>query len=302
MLSESFKPLGACVVMPKAEQILSLVRRAAMYCRATPGRVGGVVNLSTDLVEDLLVVGDLHGNIPAFGQVLQAARLRDHPKRHLVIQELVHGNFEYPHEGGDKSHQLVDLVAALKCEFPDRVHWILGNHELSEITGRVIAKHGHELNRQFQIGIETAYGDLAETIADAYRELFCSLPIALRTPNRVWLSHTIPEGRTLDELDLSIIQRTGPWPSDAMKRGGVLYELTWGRDCSAETTDRFAALVDVDLFVTGHQACEEGFRVANPRLLIIDGSGQCPAYCCLPANEPLTIDSIAATVQLIGAT
>src|SRR6185437_5901279 len=124
--------------------------------RKTRGRAGGVVAL--DGAEDVMVVGDLHGNVPALSRLLRIAALDDHPRRHLVLQELVHGNRVYPNDGGDRSHQLVDLVAALKCQCPDRVHLILGNHELSEITGRIIGKDGKSLNLMFRMGIATAYG------------------------------------------------------------------------------------------------------------------------------------------------
>ncbi len=124
--------------------------------RATPGRSGGIITL--DRADEVMVVGDLHGNLPAFKKVLAIAALDRHPRRHLVLQELVHGPHSYPDDKGDRSHQLVDLVAALKCQYPDRVHLILGNHELSELTGRSIGKDGEGLNAKFRRGIETAYG------------------------------------------------------------------------------------------------------------------------------------------------
>ena len=37
----------------------------------------------------------------------------------LVLQEVIHGKFRYP-DGGDKSHQLLDLVAALRIVEGDR--------------------------------------------------------------------------------------------------------------------------------------------------------------------------------------
>ena len=61
-----------------------------------------------------------------------------------------------------------------------------------------------------------------------------------------------------------------------MKRRGTIYALTWGRDTTPETADRFAAMVDADFFVTGHQPCDEGFRQANHRQIIIDGTTPIP--------------------------
>jgi hypothetical protein len=280
--------------MPDPEKILSTVRRASELFRTTPGRSGSIITL--DAADEVLVVGDLHGNLPAFRQVLTAAALANRPGRHLVLQELVHGPHEYPNDGGDKSHQLVDLACALKCQHPDRVHLILGNHELSELTGRSIGKNGVFLNPHFRKGLETAYGPAAEAIYQAYLQLFVALPIAVRTPNRVFLCHTIPDGSDLDRLDLEIL-RTGVWPPESLVRGGTIYALTWGRDTRPETADRFAALVDADLFVTGHQPCDEGFRQANHRQIIIDGTDPYPSYCLFPAREPLTIEALRAGVR-----
>jgi hypothetical protein len=204
----------------------------------------------------------------------------------------------YPDDKGDKSHQLVDLVCALKCQYPDRVHLILGNHELSELTGRVIGKNGVALNALFRQGINTAYGTRADAIYAAYLELFAALPLAVRTPNRVFVCHTIPEGYELDGLDLEVFGWNA-WPPEAMKRHGAIYCLTWGRDTTPETADRFAGMVDADWFITGHQPCDAGFRQANHRQIIIDGTDPNPAYCLFSTSEPLTMETLLAGVRLL---
>jgi hypothetical protein len=284
--------------MPDPDKILNTVRRATALFRATPGRSGGVITLNEATASDVMVVGDLHGNIPAFRAALGVAALAQNPRRHLVLQELAHGPMKYPNDGGDKSHQLVDVVCALKCQFPERVHLILGNHELSELTGRPIGKNGVALNALFRQGIDTAYGDRGGDVFAAYLDLFAALPLAVRTPNRVFLCHTIPDGYELDGLDLGVLQ-LDHWPPEAMKRHGTVYALTWGRDTDTATADRFAAMVDADLFITGHQPCEEGFRLANVRQIIIDGTAPTPTYCLFPATGPITIQSLLNGVRAL---
>lgn len=283
--------------MPDPEKILILVRKATALFRSTPGRAGGVVTLDGESAEDVMVVGDLHGNIPAFKQILGLAALQQNPRRHLVLQELIHGTRTYP-DGGDKSHQLVDLVCALKCQYPERVHLILGNHELSELTGRSIGKNGIPLNALFRQGVNTAYGERGEAVFKTYLELFAGLPLAVRTPNRVFLCHTIPDGYELDGFDLSVLGLEH-WPPEAMKRHGTVYAITWGRDNETETADRFASMVDADLFVTGHQPCDDGFRLANVRQLIIDGTEPYPTYCLFPASGPITIQTLLGGVHVL---
>jgi hypothetical protein len=284
--------------MPDPKKILTTIRRATELTRTTPGRKGGIVIL--DNAAEVMVVGDLHGNISAFKKVLTISALERHPRRHLILQELIHGPLMYPDDKGDRSHQLLDVFTALKCQYPDRVHLILGNHELSELTGRSIGKDGEELNAKFQRGIETAYGESAAEIHASYKSLFAALPLAVRTRNRVYVCHTLPDDRDLDTLDLELL-KADVWPEDAMKRRGTIYALTWGRDTSPETADRFSAMVDAEFFVTGHQPCDEGFRQANHRQIIIDGTNPRACYCLFPADSPVTIESLMCCVHLVDA-
>jgi hypothetical protein len=283
--------------MPDPLKILTTIRRASALIRATPGRLGGIITLKE--AADVMVMGDLHGNISAFKQLLSLAALDRHPGRHLVLQELIHGSLTYPGDNGDRSHQLLDVFTALKCQYPDRVHHILGNHELSELTGRSIGKDGEGLNAKFRRGVETAYGSSAGDIHESYKTLFASLPLAIKTANRVYVCHTLPDASDVDTLDLELL-KADSWPAEAMKRRGTIYALTWGRDTAPETADRFATMVDADFFVTGHQPCDEGFRRASHRQIIVDGTNPYPCYCLFPADQPVSIDSLVACVHRIG--
>ena len=84
--------------MPDPRKILTTIRRATDLMRATPGRSGGII--APVGAEEIMVVGDLHGNIPAFRKVLAIAALDRNPGRHLVLQELIHGKLEYGRRQG----------------------------------------------------------------------------------------------------------------------------------------------------------------------------------------------------------
>jgi hypothetical protein len=120
----------------------------------------------------------------------------------------------------------------------------------------------------------------------------------VRTANHVFVCHTLPDARYLEDLDLALL-KADHWPVEAMKRGGTIYALTWGRDTTPETADRFAAMVDADWFITGHQPCDEGFRQANHRQLIIDGTDPYPAYCLFPAHGTVTIESLLKSTHIL---
>ena len=90
--------------MPDPQEILATIRKATELMRSTPGRSGSVVAL--DDADEVMVVGDLHGNLPAFSQALAIAALDRHPWRHLVLQELVHEINKNDDDRPDRSHQI----------------------------------------------------------------------------------------------------------------------------------------------------------------------------------------------------
>jgi len=281
--------------MPDPEKLLQTIRKATGYSRTTPGRRGRVVHL-LDATE-VLATGDLHGNIANFQRILRLAELDRHPRRHLVMQELIHGKFTYG-EGGEKSHQAVDLWCALKCQFPTHVHYLPGNHELSQWTNRLIGKNDQDLNANFRDGVRTAYGSHADAVYAAYLELFAVLPLAIRTPNRVFLSHSLPSAGALPQFDPNQLERSEHEPSE-LAPGGLVYALVWGRDTSADNATNFLCKIDADWLITGHIPCEKGFMVPNERQIILDCMSSPAAYCLVPADSPLTQSAFAATVKLL---
>ena len=278
--------------MPTPERMLTTLKRATEFVKATPGRSGHFVELRD--CSEVLVAGDLHGHIANFQVILKAADLANHPARHLVLQEVVHSPFRYP-MGGDKSHQLLDLFAAFKCQFPTRVHLIPGNHELAQMTGRPIGKGNESQNEVFVEGIKAAYGTAWAEIEKAYYELLRALPLAYRTPNRVFLSHTLIPGKQLNTFHMLRLKQE-EFAASEYAPGGVAYGITWGRDTSQETADEYLRIVDADLLVTGHIPTDTGHDVPNSKQLIVDCSASPAAYVLFPTDRPLTLTELLACV------
>jgi Calcineurin-like phosphoesterase len=278
--------------MPDPERLRRTLQQATRAFRETPARRGRLIDLTS--ADEVLVVGDLHGNLANFSSVLRRADLAGHPGRHLVLQELIHGPQRYP-AGGDKSHQLVDLVAALKCQYPAQVHFLLGNHEQAQATGQAIAKVDWDLNAFFHEGIGTAYGAHAAAIYNAYLELFAAVPLALRTPNRIFVSHSLPSGKRLPTFDRAILEKDS-YDDEESRPGGPVHALLWGRDVRTGTAAAFLEKVEADLLITGHIPCEEGFAVPNDRQIILDAQGTPGCYCLFPAYRPLTQAELVACV------
>jgi hypothetical protein len=282
--------------MPDPERLLTTLRRAAQAFGDTPGRRGRLVVLQD--VDEVFVAGDLHGNLENFRQILRRAALAEHPRRHLVWQEVLHGPFLYPADGGDKSHQLLDLVAALTCQFPRQVHFLMGNHELSQYTRRRIAKDDYDLNAAFSKGVQTAYGSRAGDILAVYDELFAAFPFALRTPNRVFLSHSLPARSRLPDFRPAALERDPPWEGDLLP-GGSLHSLVWGRDTATENVEAFLKVVDADLLITGHIPCDHGWEAPNDRQIILDSLGTPACTCLFPTDRPLTHGDLVGKIAML---
>jgi hypothetical protein len=279
--------------MPDPTRLLGTLHRAVAQFRDTPGRRGRVVTLQDAL--DVLVVGDLHGHIENFRAALLRAELARNPGRHLVFQEVVHGPFRYP-DGSDKSHQLLDLIAALKCEYPRQIHFLLGNHELSQWTNRRIAKDDEDLNDSFYRGICCAYGAHVNQVNEAYADLFALVPVAIRTKNRVFVSHSLPSPLNLKTSLLACLEKNGPAEADLLP-GGCIHSTVWGRNVTSDNVVSFLKCVDADLLVTGHIPSQGGFAVPNDRQIILDAMGTPAGYCLFPAEESLTHADLVECIQ-----
>lgn len=278
--------------MPNPDRLLTTLRQAVKVWKTTPGRSGRLLNLTSG--REILVCGDLHGSVENFRLLLRRAQLESPKDRHLVIQEVIHGPFRYP-QGGDKSHQLLDLTAALTCQFPGRVHLLLGNHELAQWQGHRIGKGDEDCNDLFRQGVHTAYGARSEEIYAAYLDLCAAAPIALRTPNRIFLSHSLPSAKHLEAFSLADLEREEFRPED-VKRGGAIHALVWDRDASPANASAFLSKVAADWLITGHIPYDEGFGVPNDRQLVLDASGTPGCFCLFPTNRPVTHQEMIAGV------
>ncbi|MFO0969332.1 MAG: metallophosphoesterase [Gemmataceae bacterium] len=235
---------------------------------------------------EVMVAGDMHGSVENLRLLLKGADLARQPRRHLVLQELVHGPFRYP-GGGDKSHQLLDLLAALKCQYPERIHFLLGNHELAQWQNQRIGKGDIDQNDLFRDGIGEAYGAAADSIYAAYLQLFEAANALVRTDNRVILTHSVPPARRLAAFNMEKVRREALEPED-VALGGWLHSLVWGRDTSAANVRAFLDKVDGDLLLSGHIPCEQGYSVPNEYQIILDALGTPACYCIFPTDGPMT--------------
>jgi len=243
---------------------IDLLNRGIQVNRADCFRRANLVSLPAQ--GSLIVGGDIHGHRRNFERLVAFADLPHHPDRHLVLQEIIHGGPE-DEAGGCLSYRLLIEAIRVKLDFPDRVHFVMGNHDTASISSTEVMKNGKEMNRAMAAALEREFRQAGPSIALAIRQFLFSQPLAVQCSNRIWVSHSLPSDRAVGAFDPGIFERE-------LKIGdcgkpGPAYLLTWGRHHSQATLDRLARVLDVDLFILGHQHQQQGWSQAGDNLLIL---------------------------------
>lgn len=280
------------------ENTIALLYEASELNLATPGREGNVINIGPLSGDDVMLTGDLHGHRWNFNLIRRIAALEEFPRRHLVLQEVCHGGPVYPQNGGCMSHAILEDVARLKVRFPDRVHFLLGNHELAELTDYPIQKNRQMLNVLFRMGLEQMYGPESERVREALLAFLRTSPLAVRIAGGVFVCHSIPEGLDERPFDQSIFSRPLD-PLEFYERGDI-FHLVWGRDHRAENAQVFAELMQARVLIHGHEPCPDGFAVPNPYQVILDCCGDKACYVILPTDRQWSQAEVVERIERLA--
>jgi hypothetical protein len=275
--------------------VIASFKKATEANRTTPARTGNVVYLDAENGDDVMVTADLHGHRKNFNAIRRIADLANHPRRHLVLQEVCHGGPTYPTNGGCMSHSMLEDVARLKGNFPDRVHFLLSNHEAAEVIDYPILKAKKMLNLLFRMGLQEVYGPACEKVRQAAVEFIQSCPVAIHLPGDVWLTHSAPERCQLEGFDRGVLER--PLDYEDFQEQSDLFRMLWGRDHRAENAKAFADALGAKVLIHGHEPCCEGFAVPNPLQVIIDSCHDKGRYVIVPLDRGYTQQEIVAKIQ-----
>lgn len=280
-----------------AQNIIDLLHNGAKANLADTFRRGNLILLPAQ--GELVVSGDLHGHRRNFERIVTFADLENHPERHLLLQEIIHGGPE-DSQGGCLSYELLFDAVRYKLAFPDRVHIIMGNHDTTFVNDAEVMKNGKEMNRAMRDAIERKFNRSSDDVKIGIRNFLFSQPLALKCANRIWLSHSLPNERSISDFDPVIFERHLEF-TDA-ERAGSVYMLTWGRKHSRDVLEKMAQMLDVDIFILGHQPQAQGWAQAGDNLIILASDHN--HGCLLPVDLAKTyrinelIDSIVPVASI----
>lgn len=251
-----------------------IFKKAAALNKEQCARDGNIINLPDK--GRVIVTGDLHGNINGFSQIVRHANLSANSDTHIIFQEIIHGGPE-DMQGGCLSFKLLRDAALLKIAYPDNVHFIMANHDMSAICGTDVLRGGKEMTKAFEAGLERCYGQYFEMVHLALRQFLFSQALAVKTSNGIFISHSLPADRFEDDFDFEVFER--PLSINDIKRPNSAYLLVWGRNHSAGLLKRLADKLGVKFFVAGHQKQDDGWKRVDPNMVILasDHSNGCVA-------------------------
>ena len=272
-----------------AASAVACLREAAELNRSDPFLRGSVVTLPD--YGQVVMTGDLHGHRRNFDKLQQYCRLAQTPIRHVVLHELIHGEADGPGRA-DMSHALLLAAAAWKIDYPDQVHLVQSNHELAQLNRHEIAKNGRSVLSAFDEGVGLAFGAQAGDVLSAIDEFVRLLPLAVRTPNRALLAHSLP---VTDAFDVELLSKS--LDEQDLSDGGPVHQMVWGRPKSDEQFSWLAEMFDVDWFVLGHQPQEQGYAVLGARAIILASEHNHGTFLPFDLRKPYTLDDLTALIR-----
>jgi hypothetical protein len=279
-----------------SQMITALLKAGCEANYSDKFRRGNIVYIPPDA--ELIATGDIHGHQRNFERISTFAALEENSNRHLLLQEIIHGGPE-DDQGGCLSYRLLFDAVRLKLQFPDRVHIILANHDTAFINDGMVMKNGKEMNRAMKSAISREFQNDSLDVQEAITEFFLSEPLAVRCENKIWLSHSLPADRFVDSFDKNIFERK--LITEDTFQPGSAYSLTWGRHHSRQTLDKMAKLLDVDIFILGHQRQPEGFSSEGSNLIIIASDHNHGCILPLNAGRPYTIEQLIKSIIPIAS-
>ncbi len=275
-----------------ALQAAETFREAAQLNREDPYRQGGILRLPA--YGQAVMTGDLHGHQKNLEKLKHYAMLERVAARHVILHELIHSDLGAPSDVDD-SHALLLQAAEYKCRFPDQVHFLQSNHELSQLTNYLIAKNGRIVIHAFSEAVLGAFGPGGEAVLEAINEFITSFPLAIRTENRVWLSHSLPNAHEMIDFDPNIFDR--PPTRRDLETSRSIFGLVWGRRHTPEQIEALARALEIDAFIIGHQPQETGYCVLFDRLIILASNHSHGVFLPFDLSKPQTAGQLVGNIR-----
>jgi len=249
----------------------------------------------------LIVATDLQGHVADFERIeaiFERAVTEPDSAVLVVTGDLVHGpelpETDWPDYLGSFYHgdsvALLHRARALQEKYPDRVFYLLGNHEHAHVGGPVVAKFFPDEAMR----LEELLGDDG---TQEMRSWFRTWPfVAVAPRSRIVMLHAAPHARieSPDDLERLSLDGCSGLTLDEMAARGTLGALLWARTTSSERAWSFLRAIHPEARVAlyGHDVARTGFAIDREPMLCVSTSFGCfdgdKLYIEWDLSEPVT--------------
>lgn len=212
-----------------------------------------------------MVITDIHGNITDFKKLMNIwDDFADKEDNHLILTG------DFIHALGLKNDQSVEILEYVKFlwETFSNIHVLLGNHEWATLSNKTLFKAGINQTFTFDELLKKNFGENFQDKRQEYIEFFKKLPIAVRTRNKIFISHAGPP-RSIESLD-DIVNITDDGYNS---NNSILFQILWNRqnDYTKEELQSFLKTVDCNMMIVGHTPVD-GVKLVYKKQLIVSSS------------------------------
>jgi hypothetical protein len=136
-------------------------------------------------------------------------------------------------------------------------------------------------------------------VLEAIGAFLLSAPLAARCAGGTLMTHSLPAPGRMEKAGPRI--PAAPYRDGDLRRGGAVYEWTWGRGHTPEQVERLADANRATFLVVGHQHLETGYELISPLAVAI--ASHHAHGCVLQFRSDLRLDaeSVAAQAKPIVA-
>ena len=210
-----------------------------------------------------IVVTDIHGNLDDYEAYMDIWEEYRNINTHFIITG------DFIHAMGKKDDKSIEILDSVKhyWENNENFYPLIGNHEWSTISNISVYKGSINQSLNFKELLKDRFGGRWDKKLGEYQEFFKKLPIAIRTANKVFISHAGPPRniKTLDEI-INIADK-GYLENDN------LYQILWNREQDYTLNDlrSFLSAVDCKAMIVGHTPVD-GVKLVNNHQIIVSSS------------------------------
>jgi hypothetical protein len=232
----------------------------------------------------LFVATDMQGNVADFDRmtaIFEDAAKDSEGAVLVVTGDLVHGpelsQSDWPDYLGSYYHgdsaELLVRAHELQSRYPNRVFYLLGNHEHAHVGGPVVAKFFPDE----ALRLEELLGDDGTL---EMRDWFRTWPFVAVAPKaRIVMLHAAPHAKIEDADDLERLSLDGcsGLTLEEMAARGTLGALLWARTTSSERAWSFLRAIHPEARVAlyGHDVARTGYAIDREPMLCVSTSFGC---------------------------